>query len=223
MYSKRIHKFQKIPLLVVPESIEEWYKNQDFSENEVTVFKLRHIFIQSPDIEEEIIKNVLKELINDKERIKEYNTNIEYINNEESENVLLKILNENSFQDCRVEIIKKLLSINENIFLKVLELLKNDYTDIFFDNSLRILSRIAWKRDISKEIISFIKTNPIRNPKDFSSIIQILGCCKNKEVLQILYSIYNYLVDNFPDDEYYEGPLFGLMYYFNNGPTPTST
>ncbi|NLK46660.1 MAG: hypothetical protein GX297_08435 [Treponema sp.] len=216
MYNKRIHKYQKIPLLSVPENIEEWYKNQDFSENEITVFKLRHIFIRSPDIEEVIMRNVLKEIKDDQKRIENYKTNIEYINNEESENVLLKLLNENSFQDCRVEIINKLISINENIFLKVLELLENDYTDIFFDNSLRILSRTALKRDISKEIISFINSNSIRDPKDFSSIIQILGCCKNEEVLQILFSIYNYLVDNFPDDEYYEGPLFGLMYYFNN-------
>jgi hypothetical protein len=32
MYIREFTNIKKIPLLAVPENIEEWYKNQDFSE-----------------------------------------------------------------------------------------------------------------------------------------------------------------------------------------------
>ena len=49
--------------------------------------------------------------------------------------------------------------------------------------------------------------------QDFASIIQTLGLVKNDRNLTYLYSFYVFFKDNFPDEDYFEGPLFGIENY----------
>jgi hypothetical protein len=96
------------------------------------------------------------------------------------------------------------------LYKDVLFKLTSDYNDVFIDNAILILGNEYRSRDISKDIIDTLKTNKIRDPLDFSSILMLLGKSGDSDYIDILYSFYVFFRDNFADDEYYEGPLIGI-------------
>jgi hypothetical protein len=208
-FKKRMPKYEKIPILSL--STEELFKLKKMSmnENEISVNKLRHaklIFKES----DEIVKNILKlKLPNDK-RTNEILDNTNLIEETSDYEILFSFLSDLIGNDAITLLIKKLRAINISLYKHVLSVLREDYNDIFMENALLILSNEFSEQDISSDILNLLKSNNIRDPMDFSSFLLVLGHSKNIENLNVLYSFYIFFKDNFPENEYFEGPLLAI-------------
>ena len=133
-----------------------------------------------------------------------------------SVNKLFVLLNNFEYMDLHVDIIDKIISLGLDSYLLFIEKLSAQYSEIFFDNSIRYFSRLIEYDNMSSVILSLIKKDYVRDPKDFASLIQVLGKSKIREDINLIYSYYIYFKDNFPDDTHYEGPLFGMYYMMDN-------
>jgi len=210
-FEKRMPRFDKIQILDPPDNIKEWYFLQEYSEEEITVFKLRNIWLIKPEIEKEMFSlTILEE--KDKKRINRYNQQRKYISDENNVEILKKIYNDKEYFDVHPIILDKIVGIDPDFYKKYLEILRGQYDDIVFDDALRFLVRKIKIKDITEEIIELLRSNAIRDPQDFASLTQIMGFQNKKENIKYLYSFYSFFKNNFEDREYFEGPLYGLSY-----------
>ena len=104
-------------------------------------------------------------------------------------------------------------SLNENIYKDYLKYLENAYTEETFDNIVLVLIETIKKKDISDEILDLLKKDKIRDPQDFSVLAQIMGLADTNNKIMYIYSFYKYFINNFPEENYFEGPLFGINYF----------
>jgi hypothetical protein len=218
-FKRRMPKMEKIPLLNPPDDIEEWYKSEPFSDQKITEFKLRDFMFIENDIQQFITKTMF-EIVKDKERERKYIEGKKSINKETDVHKLLDLLNDEDYFDLNADIITRLDKLDANIYKHFLEKLKTEFSNQDFDNIIKILVINLRRKNISDEIIEVLEANYIRNPRDFASLLQILGLQKTEKNLTLLYTYYKFFKNNIPEEIYYEGPLLGIYYYFNSPKAP---
>jgi hypothetical protein len=214
-YERRMPRFEVIPMLDAPDDIFEWYEKQQYSSDEINVFRLRNIWMISPDIENTIAEK-FQNASQDKERSKRYWERKKSVRKQNDAGVLLEELNQDAYMDSRIDIIERLLELDSGIYKVFLENLKKEYLPHYFDDALRILIRTIRKQIITEDILDLFRSNKFRDPKDFASVMQLLGFVKSRENLKLLYSFYIFYLENFPESNLFEGPLFGISYYLSD-------
>jgi hypothetical protein len=200
-YIRKMPKMEKIPLLNPPADIKEWYKSEPFSKDTVTEFKLRDFMFIENNIQQFITK-IMFEITKDKERERKYIEGKDIINNETDVNKLLILLDDKAYFDLNMDIIARLHELDTNIYKHFLEKLKHEFPDYDFDNIIKILVMKLKTENISDEIIEVLEANYIRNPRDFSSLLQILGLQKTEKNIKLLYTYYRFFKNNFPEEPY---------------------
>jgi hypothetical protein len=220
MFEKRVARYEKVPKLLIPNDFESWIKKQKLSDNKITVFKLRDMWILNCSLE-----NKIKDLVlNNKsqiERKNEYLQKIRMIKNVNASTNLFGFLDNTEYLDLHIDIIDKIIELDDNSYSLFIDKLSMKYSDMFFDNALRYFARLIEIDNMSDVVLELIKMDYIRDPKDFASLLQVFGKSKKMEDINLLYSYYVYFKDNFLDDYHFEGPLFGMFYMldFNKGIT----
>jgi len=126
-------------------------------------------------------------------------------------NALFACLSTKAGQDIFSKLANKLKELNPSFCKDILNHLTEAYTNIFFDTAFLILAQECKAQDISADIIATLKTNKIRNPLDFASLLMTLGQTRNRENLPLLYGFYEFFVDNFPDENHMLGPLLAIQ------------
>lgn len=202
-------RYERIPIIDLPPEKLKEINQLPLSKIQVTVNKLRHVKISFPGHDEIARKLLIKKLKNDK-RTKEALTNTKLIESCNEFNTLFSYLSTSVGCDAITLLNKKLKSINKDLYKMVLTKLEDAYNDLFIDNTIVILANELRINDISENILEFLKLNKMRDPLDFSSMLMILGQSKNKGLINLLYSFYIFLKDNFPEEEYFEGPLLAI-------------
>jgi hypothetical protein len=214
-YERRMPRFEVIPMLEPPDDIAEWYLEQQYSSEEINVFRLRNIWIVSPQVENSIAEKV-QDNIRDKERAKKYWEKKESLRRQNDVGVLLEELIQNKNVDSRIDIIDRLFELDNGIYKVFLENLKKEYLPHYFDDTMRVLVRTIRRQNITEDILDLFRSNKFRDPQDYASLLQVLGFIKSKTNLGLLYSFYVFYQDNFPDTSLFEGPLFGIAYYLSD-------
>ena len=203
-------RFKNIQLLEIPEKLEDWYKNVKFSDDRITVFKLHHMICIDDD-KVHFYKDLRKKM-SKKERdesiIIQKNIKIE-----KDYTKLQDLLIQRNHRELVPEIIKRMCSLNENIYKEYINKLEEKYSEEEFDDIINILVEVIKQKDISDEIIGLLKRDKIRDPQDFAVISQIMGIAVTEDKIKYLYSFYRYFINNFPEDNFFEGPLFCIEYY----------
>jgi len=208
---KRMTRFKNIQLLEIPENIESWYKTIKYSEEKITVFKLHHM-ISIDEEEREVFFIDLRKQLKKEEKI-ESNILSTQLSVETDLGKLKELIEQRKHRELVPQIINRMLSINEDIYLEYIHRLDNQYTEDIFDNAIAVLIETSKKKDISNEILDLLKKDKIRDPQDFAVLSQIMGLGDTNNIIMYLYSFYRYFINNFPDENYFEGPLFGISYY----------
>lgn len=208
---RKVHKYKKIPITEIQIDIDKWYSSKNFSDDEVTIFKIRNIWLIDDEIENKVITLMIKS-IKDINRKNEYNENNDKIDSINDPILLWQQINDGNYTDNVIYAITKILMLDNNFYIKVLQDLELLYSEIKFDNSLRILARTIKKIDISNLIWELLKKDKIRDPQDFASLLQLIGISKNMQNINLLFSFVNYFELNFTDESFFEGPLFGVGY-----------
>ena len=206
----KIHRFKTITLQEPPKDIELWYKTAQYSDDRITVFRL-HDMISINQIDQ---KAFYKDLRNHLTQT-EINESKKLRSNIKSENDISKLISlydDNEHKELSLEIILKMISIDKHVYKRYIDQLKTRYTENQFDNIIHILVETIRIIDISEDIIEVLQNNYVRDPQDFAVLVQILGL-SNKDLLSFLYTFYRYFINNFPNNNYFEGPLLGISYY----------
>jgi len=209
-FDKRMHRFNKIEITDSPVDIEKWLTSQKYSDERITVFKLRNMIMIDPVDQKNFYKDLQKQMSKvEKDKSKMI---VNRIDKETDLNWFIDFLDSNEHKELSLRIIKRMLAIDEKSYCYYLNLLKKKYTDNQFDCILQILTETIRIKDVAEEIFNIMKEDYVRDPQDFASLTQILGLSNSFE-LNYLYSFYIYFKNNFPDNNYFEGPLFGISYY----------
>jgi diphthamide synthase subunit DPH2 len=108
----------------------------------------------------------------DNERLKRYKALKRKIDVEKNSEILFELLSGENDNEVRSCIYKRLIELDVNVYTKFLEELRVKYSEECYDTAFLILGMTINKIDISNEIIEFLKGNYIRDPSDFSSMIQ---------------------------------------------------
>ena len=151
-FERKMPRFDKIQILEPPNNIEEWYKSENYFNEEVNVFRLRNMWLLKPELEREIFSLMIKN-IKDIERKAIYTKQNKYIKTENNIEVLFIKLNDKEYYDVHPIIIDKIISLDPNIYKKYIDILKKKYDDITFDDALRFFVRKIKSMDITEEII----------------------------------------------------------------------
>jgi len=207
---KKMTRFKNIQLLEIPDKLEDWYKNVKFSDDRITVFKLHHMICIDDD-KVHFYKDLRKKM-SKKERdesiIIQKNIKIE-----KDYTKLQDLLIQRNHRELVPEIIKRMCSLNENIYKEYINKLEEKYSEEEFDDIINVLVEVIKQKDISEEIIGLLKKDKIRDPQDFAVLSQILGIAVTGDKINYIYSFYRYFINNFPEENFFEGPLFGIEYY----------
>ncbi len=208
-FKRRMPRFEIIPQIRATKEKIDNLKKLNFETDKITVIKLRRAKLDFENYDQLTI-DVMKQQSPNDDRTKEIVKNIEKVKTTEVYEALFAFLSTKTGHDSISALIKKLRAKKQDLYKDVLFKLTSDYNDVFIDNAILILGNEYRSRDISKDIVDTLKTNRIRDPLDFSSILMLLGKSGDSDYIDLLYSFYVFFSDNFADDEYYEGPLIGI-------------
>ena len=190
-YNRRMPNVKRIPKLSVPEDILQKVEATMLLPQEVTATRMRyknlhfHNFseiIQHPEIRKDIEKNM--QIVKETE---------DYAN-------LFSLLSEKAGADAADLLTEKLMRLKPGVDDDVLAALSEGYER----------GEVYEREDISAKIISLLESNKLRDMLDFSSLLMLLGRSKSRDVLPVLYSYFVFFRDNYPEEEYYEAPLFAM-------------
>jgi hypothetical protein len=208
-YKRRMPRVEKIPEISETKVNIQRLNNDTFNQDIITVNRLRYAKLHFVDFDE-IALSAMKQKMPADIRTKEIIENIGKVESTENYNDLFDFLYSKIGCDAITSLMKKLRNKNPDLCRDVLSKLTTGYNDIFMDNAILILGKEYCYKDISNDIISALKTNKIRDPLDFSSLTMILGKSNDARHLNFLYTFYVFFKDNFPEEEYYEGPLLAI-------------
>jgi len=183
---KRMTRFKNIQLLEIPEKIEYWYKTIKYSEEKITVFKLHHM-ISIDEEEREVFFNDLRKQLKKEEKIASIILSTQ-LSVETDLGKLKELIEQRKHRELFPQIINRMLSINEDIYLEYIHCLDNQYTEDIFDNAIAVLIETGKKKDISNEILNLLKKDKIRDPQDFAVLSQIMGLGDTNNIIMYLYS-----------------------------------
>ncbi len=208
-YKRRMPRLTKIPQIKATKKDIDKLRNAPLSQEVVTTIRLRHAKMTFKNADE-VVLNAFKRALPEDYRLAELKDNIKKVESENRYSVLFDFLSSRTGNDALSPLIRKLRNKNQNLFEDVLSKLISGYTDTFMDNALIILDGEFEYHDIGDRIVDTLKSGKIRDPLDFASLAMVVGRSKTAKHIDFLYTFYVFFKDNFPDKEYYEGPLLGL-------------
>jgi hypothetical protein len=211
--SRKMPRVEKIPLLKLPSDLPQMLKEKLHLGNSRSVFVIRD-YILGLELNRSLEKMILKEI--SRERLDRYKILGQRIQGEKNIKNLFELAHTEKDIEIRRCIYQKLIDLDINIYNTFLDKLKYKYSEEYYDTAFTILGLTINRIDISNDLIEFLKENYIRNPSDFSSVIQLLGYRKNEINLRYMYTYYNFFINNFKDENYYEGPAIGIGNYYGH-------
>ena len=148
----------------------------------------------------EITKNVINRGNDEREKIQNIN-NVDKI---------IEIMKQKPDIINHMLIIEKLLNKKVETIPKLLGELKNNYqNDIFIELAIKTI--FESKIDCNNEVIDIV-LNGERNSYLISLLCIYLGYkCKNEKCIKILWDYYHFFKARYPEENYKEGPLLGLL------------
>jgi hypothetical protein len=202
-------RYERIPRITATTKDIEELKTANFQEGPITVNRLRDAKLDFHNIDE-VALAFMKRKLPDDSRTKEIMESVSRIELVENYEELFSFLSSRIGADATSALIRKLKSKKHDLYKDVLIKLTAGYNEIFMDNAIMILGNEFHQKDISDDIIHVLMSNKIRDPLDFSSLLMILGKSNDSRHLNFLYSYYTFFKDNFPEEEYFEGPLVAI-------------
>ncbi|MDR1444164.1 MAG: hypothetical protein LBI94_04740 [Treponema sp.] len=205
-------KAGNIPLMKVPDNLIQVIGERMRLDRSRSEFFIRDLVLGweiNGLFEKKIVKHI------GGKRLKAYNALKQELAAEEDGDKLFERLFVEKNIETRSCIQKRLIELDDKIYSRFLAKLKDAYSEECYDTVFIALGIIINKIDISDGIIRLLKGNSIRNPADFSALVQLLGYRKNETNLRYLYTYYNFFVNNFEDEDYYEGPVIGIRNFYD--------
>lgn len=202
---------EKIPLLKPPGNLSQIFKEKLHLGDSRSVFVIRDYFLES-ELNGSLERMILKRI--NRKRRERYEILGQKIQDEKNIEILFELLRTENHIEIRRCIYKKLVELDTNVHSTFLDKLKRKYSEDCYDTAFIILGLAINRIDISNDLVELLKGNYIRDPSDFSSIIQLLGYRKNEINLRYMYTYYNFFINNFTDKNYYEGPVVGIGNYY---------
>jgi len=204
-------RFKNIQMLEAPDNIEKWYKTAKYALDRITVFRLHHMLTidekQSGIFRADIIKKLSKE---DRSESKRIHDEI----GKESDISKIKYYFDNKIhRELSNEYAKRMCYLNKDVYKEYYKKIENEYSDDDIDRIVELTVETMKMIDISSKILKILEEDLVRDPKDFSVLAQLIGISNNDKMINYLYSFYMYFINNFPEDNYFEGPLLGISYF----------
>lgn len=184
-YNRRMPNVKRIPKLSVPEDILRKVEATMLLPQEVTATRMRYKNLHFHNF---------SEIIQHPEIRKDIEKNMQIVKETEDYANLFSLLSEKAGADAADLLTEKLMRLKPGVD----------------DDVLAALSEVYEREDISAKIISLLESNKVRDMLDFSSLLMLLGRSKSRDVLPVLYSYFVFFRDNYPEEEYYEAPLFAM-------------
>ena len=209
-YTRRMPRYEKIPRIKATDDDIGKIRTAAFQEGLVTITRLREGKLDFLNIDE-VAREAMKRALPNDSRTIELMESVNRVEVEESYENLFGFLSSSIGADAISVLISKLRSKKYDVYKDVLMKLATGYNNIFMDNAILILGTEFHVCDISVEIVHLLMSNNIRDPQDFSSLLMLLGRSNESTYLNFLYSYYVFFKNNFPEEEYFEGPLIALQ------------
>ena len=184
-YNRRISNVKRIPKLSVPEDILQKVETTMLLPQEATATRMRY---------KNLYFHNFSEIIQHPEIRKDIEKNMQIVKETEDYANLFSLLSEKAGADAADLLTEKLMRLKPGVD----------------DDVLAAPSEVYEREDISAKIISLLESNKVRDMLDFSSLLMLLGRSKSRDVLPVLYSYFVFFRDNYPEEEYYEAPLFAM-------------
>lgn len=126
---------------------------------------------------------------------------------ENDPDTLLKMLRGN----CDVinhDLLRQRILANEEILLpRILEKFKTSLNSVFIENTAIILTNT--KRNYSGTLLEIL--DEIRSPYAISLVCMTLGFIGDEDTIPVLMKKFKYFKKSYPDENYEQGPLHGLL------------
>jgi len=168
--------------------------------------------ISIDNTEREVFLKDLRKHLGKEEKVESNQLSIK-IGTENDLGKLKELIEKREHRELIPEIINRIYSLNEHVYKDYINYFENEYTEEDFDNIISVLVETIKRKDISDEILDVLKKDKIRDPQDFAVLAQIMGLGDTNNKIVYLYSFYKYFINNFPEENYFEGPLFGISYF----------
>ncbi len=170
--------------------------------HEISAQRLLYSTLLTPEIEEFVSKNLDNKIVRSRDeraRIQETNTASE----------LIEILCNNP-DNINHEILKsKILAIQNQTIPLIFEKLKQQMNSVFYELAVKIIK--ATNRRLTNEVIDIIE-NYQRNAYAVSLLTILLGFYNEKQKSnRLLWNLYHYFKEHYPDETYSDGPLIALL------------
>jgi hypothetical protein len=208
-YKKRMPRYNKIPKITATNRDIEKLSIESFRNDDISVTRLRYAKLDFKNIDE-IAIDVMQRKLPDDSRTKEIMESVSRIEASEEYDELFSFLSSRTGADAFSPLIRKLRSKKDTLYADVLSKLADGYNDIFMDHAVLILGYEFSHRDISDDIVRTLISDKVRDPQDYSSLLMLIGKSCDSRHIDFLYSLYIFFRDNFPEDEYFEGPLLAI-------------
>jgi len=218
---KRMTRFKNIQILEMPIDIIKWYRSIKYSGEEITVFSLHHM-IEIDERDSAIFLKDIRKRLSNSELLESTNLLCIIENSEEIE-FLKDLLESKKHRELTNKIVERMYTINDYIYKDYLDKLNTKYSEDIFDTIVSVLIITIKRKNIVNEIFELLINDKIRDPQDFAVLAQILGIAITEDKVNYLYSFYKYFINNFPDNNYFEGPLFGISYFLKNNHRTTAS
>ena len=101
---------------------------------------------------------------------------------------------------------KKVLEHEEYLLPKIIQALIRSGNDVFIEHAARIIPRC--KRNYLNNLLNILQE--IRNPYAVSLMCIVIGFIGDEETIPIIYHKYIELKDQYPNEDYEQGPLLAL-------------
>lgn len=208
-YKRRMPRYNRIPKITATNRDIENLSITRFRDDDISVTRLRYAKLDFQNIDEIAIE-LMQSKLPDDPRTMEIMQSVHRIETSEKYDELFSFLSSRTGSDAFSPLIRKLRSKKDTLYMDVLSKLENGYNDIFMDNAILILGYEFNHRDISDDIIRTLLSDRVRDPQDFSSLSMLVGKSGDSRHIDFLYSLYIFFRDNFPEDEFFEGPLLAI-------------
>lgn len=126
---------------------------------------------------------------------------------ESDPDVLLKMLRGKSDVINRHILLQKVMEQKEVIIPIILDMLKTSLNDVFIENAVMILANTG--KDYSEVLLKTL--DEIRSPYASSLACIALGFIADEDAIPVLMKKYNEFKSLYPEENYEQGPLYGLI------------
>lgn len=126
---------------------------------------------------------------------------------ENDPDVLLKMLRGNCDAINHHLLHQRILAHEEALLPKILGMFKTSLNSVFMENTVKILANT--KKNYSEALLKML--DEIRSPYAMSLACITLGFIADEEAIQVLMKKFEYFKKLYPEENYEQGPLHGLI------------